>query len=208
VLLACAAKSSACHPLMLPPHAALAAVLETRGQYSSAAAALQYCLALLQAGVLQGMEGLAALGMAGFSAQRPKRLTHQLLLLQPGDLHCSEASVNPESVTAVLELSLARNLALAGTCDEALKLYHKLEDLGVLSKECSVPGSAAAVAVAGPYDWICYGFAAEKLGQVELSQRALEQAVQVAELQGDEQSRLHTVMALLQVRRGCASAAG
>lgn len=162
---------------------------------------MRYCLALLQAGLLQGAEGLAALGLPGFSAQGARQLSHQLLLLQPGDLYCSQASVTPESVAGVLELALARNLCLAGSYEEAVQLYQKLEGQGLLSASSVSSNITDGTGLHGAaaYSWISYGFAAHKLGQQQLCQTALESAVQAAA--GQDVPLLHAVTALLQVRQ-------
>lgn len=186
LLLACACKASAHQPLMLPPHAALAAALEARGQYQSAMAALRYCLSLLQAGLQQGFEGLAALGLTGFG-QGSGDATHRVVLLQAAGFEAAEGVVNPESVTAALEVALARNLTLAGRYTEAVQLYGELEARGVLGLNPLSPDS---------YNWLCYGYAAQQVGQAGLCSRLLQQAVDSA---GDDVAKLHAVMAQLQV---------
>lgn len=186
LLLACACKASAHQPLLLPPHAALAAALEARGQHSSAVAALQYCLALLQAGLQQGSEGLAALGLTGFG-QGFGQATHRVVLLQAAGFEGSEGVASPESVHVALEIALARNLVLAGQFDSAVQLYGKLEQQGSLGSNPLTSDS---------YSWVCYGFAAQQLGQAGLCSRVLEQAVEEA---GGDTAKLHAVMALLQV---------
>jgi hypothetical protein len=188
LLLACACKASAHQPLLLPPHAALAAALEARGQHSSAVAALQYCLALLQAGLQQGSEGLAALGLTGFG-QGSGQATHRVVLLQAAGFEGSEGVATPESVQAALEIALARNLALAGQFEPAVQLYGKLEQQGCLGSNPLTCDS---------YSWVCYGYAAQQLGQAGLSSRVLERAVDEA---GSDMAKLHAVMALLQVSR-------
>ncbi|WIA10335.1 hypothetical protein OEZ85_010527 [Tetradesmus obliquus] len=185
LLLACACKASAHQPLLLPPHAALAAALEARGQHSSAVAALQYCLALLQAGLQQGSEGLAALGLTGFG-QGFGQATHRVVLLQAAGFEGSEGVASPESVHVALEIALARNLVLAGQFDSAVQLYGKLEQQGSLGSNPLTSDS---------YSWVCYGFAAQQLGQAGLCSRVLEQAVEEA---GGDTAKLHAVMALLQ----------
>lgn len=188
LLLACACKASAHQPLLLPPHAALAAALEARGQHSSAVAALQYCLALLQAGMQQGSGGLAALGLTGFG-QGSGQATHRVVLLQAAGFEGSEGVASPESVQVALEIALARNLALAGQYASAVQLYGKLEQQGSLGSNPLTSDS---------YSWVCYGYAAQQLGQAGLCSRVLQQAVEEA---GSNTSKLHAVMALLQV--GC-----
>eukprot|EP00879_Flechtneria_rotunda_P010701 GHRR01011183.1.p1 GENE.GHRR01011183.1~~GHRR01011183.1.p1 ORF type:complete len:1628 (+),score=649.14 GHRR01011183.1:120-5003(+) len=186
LLLASASKASAHQPLMLPPHAAMALALEARGQYISAVAALQYCLALLQAGLQQGPAGLAALGLAGLD-QGADEATHMLQLLQPAGLQASGTAVSPESIVAAIEVALARNICLAGRFAEALQLYQRLESQGVLGSNPLNPDT---------YSWLSYGFAAQQAGQACLSRRLLEQAVNSA---SQEVLKLDAVMALLQV---------
>ncbi|KAF6252995.1 hypothetical protein COO60DRAFT_1704042 [Scenedesmus sp. NREL 46B-D3] len=196
LLLACACKASAHQPLLLPPHAALAAALEARGQHSSAVAALQYCIALLQAGLRQGTEGLAALGLTGFG-QGSGQATHRVVLLQAAGFEGSEGIASPESVQVALEIALARNLTLAGQYEPAVQLYGKLEQQGSLGSNPMTSDS---------YSWVCYGFAAQQLGQAGLCSRVLERAVEEA---GSDSAKLHAVMALLQhqLSRGALEAA-
>lgn len=197
LLLACASKAAANQPLQLPPTAALAAALEARGHYTAAAAALRYCLALLQAGAQAGDQGLTALGLApGLNEAGPKTLAHQLLLVPPssdgpGQVQVLQGSGGVQAVVTAVELALARNLCLAGDAQESLVLYQKLEGEGALSAQSL--GSAAS-----SYAWLAYGAAAQQAGQGQLAVRVLQAAVEVG--RADPQVRLAAVSALLQVR--------
>jgi hypothetical protein len=196
LLLACASKAAGHQPLQLPPTAALAAALETRGHYTVAAAALRYCLALLQAGLQAGEQGLAALGLApGLNEAAPNTLAHQLLLVPPstdcpGHVQVLQGSSGVQAVVTAVELALARNLCLAGEAQESLVLYQKLEGEGALS---AAPLSGAAAS----YAWLAFGAAAQQAGQGQLAMRALQAAVEVGT--ADPQVRLAAVSALLQV---------
>ncbi|KAF8069413.1 SKI3 [Scenedesmus sp. PABB004] len=189
LLLACAAKASAHQPLLLPPHAALAAALEARGQHGSAAAALRYCLALLRAGQAQGSDGLAALGLSGVG-DGFLQATHRLLLLPPaagrGAAPAPAGGATAAAVEAALRLALARNLALSGDSAGALALYGELEADGALGGDAASPDTPS---------WLAYGHAALAAGQPGLCGRVLQRAVEEA---ADERARLAAVMALLQ----------
>jgi hypothetical protein len=138
-------------------------------------------------------------------------LTHRLLLLQPqlaraasqgaGAVPQGAAVVDDAAaVSAALELSLARNLCLAGSCAEALALYQKLEGEGVLSSSSSsgISGGAGGAGDSGSSTaWLCYGHAALQCGQQQLGVRALQAAIDSAP---DGATQLAGVNALLQVR--------
>ncbi|WIA30388.1 hypothetical protein OEZ86_000474 [Tetradesmus obliquus] len=136
-------------------------------------------------GLQQGSEGLAALGLTGFG-QGFGQATHRVVLLQAAVFEGSEGVASPESVQVALEIALARNLVLAGQFDSAVQLYGKLEQQGSLGSNPLTSDS---------YSWVCYGFAAQQLGQAGLCSRVLEQAVEEA---GGDTAKLHAVMALLQ----------
>lgn len=164
--------------------------MEACRQYTSAIAALQYCLALLRSRQQQGPEGLAALGMAGLG-QDTISPTYRILLLQPLGLGGPGDTVgSPETVTAALQTALARNLCLSGRHQEAVDLYGQLESQGALGA-----GSLRL----NTYSWLCYGYAAQQIGQADMCSRVLERAAAEA---ADDQDKLHAVMALLQVG-GC-----
>jgi hypothetical protein len=110
------------------------------------------------------------------------------VLLQAAGFEGSEGIASPESVQAALEIALARNLTLAGQFESAVQLYGKLEQQGSLGSNPLTSDS---------YTWVCYGYAAQRLGQAGLCSRVLERAVDEA---GSDTSKLHAVMALLQVR--------
>jgi hypothetical protein len=205
LLLACASKASSHQPLLLAPMAALAAALEGQKQHASAAAALRYCLALLQTALQRGPEGSAALGLGLGRLQDGGHslLTHRLLLLQPAaagaaaDAAAEElpqgASVvdDAQAVSTALELALARNLALDGSYQEAAGLYQKLEAEGALSSSAASVGDACS--------WLCYGHAAQQSGQAALAMRALQAAIDCAP---DGAVKLAAVTAVLQVGAG------
>lgn len=194
LLLACASKAASHLPLLLPPTAALAAALEMRGLFSSAAAALRYCLALLQAGMQSGPEGLAALGLA--PGQSPGySLTHRLLLVPPSSAQTEqvqvlEGSSGVQAVVTATELALARNLCLAGDASESVALYQRLEAEGALSS-----GSFGSSALS--YSWLAYGAAAQQAGEGQLAIKALQAALDTAT---QPEVQLAAVTALLQVR--------
>lgn len=194
LLLACASKAASHSPLLLPPTAALAAALETRGHYASAAAALRYCLALLQAGMQHGQQGLAALGLSQGTDHDPaKALTHQLLLVPPSSAQSEqvqvlEGSSGVQAVITAVELALARNLCLAGDTAESLALYQKLEGEGCLSSTSG--GSVVS------FSWLAYGAAAQQTGQSQLAAKALHAALDTAT---EPSVQLAAVTALLQV---------
>jgi hypothetical protein len=194
LLLACTSKAASNQPLLLPPTAALAAALETRGHYASAAAALRYCLALLQAAVQQGAQGLAAVGLApGLNHDPAKTLTHQLLLVPPSSAQQEQVQVlggssGVQAVITAVELALARNLCLAGDVSESLVMYQKLEADGSL-------GSAAGGST-GSLSWLAYGSAAQQAWQDQLAVKALQTALDTAAEPGVQ---LAAVTALLQV---------
>lgn len=211
LLLACASKAATQQPLLLPPTAALAAALETRGNYASAAAALRYCLALLQAAQQHGEQGLAALGLQGFNNNGPqdtaaaKTLTHQLLLVPPAGSALQQAnggssttaevlegSAGVQAVSTALQVALARNLCLAGEVQDSLALYQQLEADGVLSTTAA--GSSAVA-----YSWLCYGAAAQAAGEAALAARAMQAALESAAADGCADVQLAAVSALLQV---------
>jgi tetratricopeptide (TPR) repeat protein len=197
LLLACASKAASHQPLSLPPAAALAAALETRGHYTAAVAALRYCLALLQTGLQQGDAGLTALGLApGLHHDPATALRHQLLLV-PASGNTSgeqwqvlEGSSGAQAVLTALQLALARNLCLAGMTKESVELYQQLELDGAIS-------TAAAGSSAASYSWLAYGAAAQREGQVQLAAKALQAALDAA---AEPRVQLAAVTALLQVR--------
>lgn len=187
LLLACACKASAHQPLLLPAHAALAAAMECSRQYTSAIPALQYCLALLRTAAQQGIEGPLVPGPAAGDSQIYGASYKVLLLQNSGTDSTSDDTVGVVTLTAALQLALARNLCLAGRHDEALGLYKTLESQGVLG-----PGRSST----NTYSWLCYGYAAAQSGQKDLCGRLLETAVNAA---GGDLDKLHAVTALLQV---------
>lgn len=195
-MLACASKAASHSPLLLPPTGALAAALETRALFYSAAAALRYCLALLQAGMESGPEGLAALGLSpGQQSPGDSSLTHRLLLVPPSSAQTEqvqvlEGSSGVQAVVTATELALARNLCLAGDAAESVALYQRLEAEGALSS-----GSFGSSAVS--YSWLAYGAAAQHAGQGQLAIKALQAALDTAT---QPEVQLAAVTALLQVR--------
>jgi tetratricopeptide (TPR) repeat protein len=193
LLLACASKAASNQPLLLPPTAALAAALEARGHYASAAAALRYCLALLQAAMQQGAQGLAAVGLApGLSHDPAITMTHQLLLVPPSPAQLEQVQVlegsGVHAVVTAVELALARNLCLAGEVSESLALYQKLEAEGSLGGAAG--GSTSSLS------WLAYGSAAQQAGQNQLAVKALQTALDTA---AEPRVQLAAVTALLQV---------
>jgi len=204
LLLACASKAATHSPLLLPPTAALAAALESRGNHTSAAAALRYCLALLQTASQRGPQGLAAVGLsAGFSGDLDQTsTTHQLLLVQPsgfaesalGQVEVLEGYGGVQVVSTALELALARNLCLAGEYEESLGLYQKLEGEGALAAAAAAGSSSSSSGSSA--SWLCYGAAAQAVGQDGLCERAMTAALEAA---ADGRVQLAAVTALLQV---------
>lgn len=163
--------------------------MEACKQYTSAIAALQYCLALLTARSQEGPEGFASLGLAGFS-QGTQSSAYRVLLLQHLGLEgSSDGMVTPENVTTALQTSLARNFCLAGRHQEAVDLFGQLESQGSLR-----PGSPCF----NMHSLLCYGYAAQQLGQTDLASQVLERAVAEAV---DDLDRVHAVTAVLQVGR-------
>lgn len=202
LLLACANKAASHQPLLLPPTAAVAAALETRGHYAAAVTALRYCLALLQTGLQHGDQGLAALGLApGLDHDPAKTLTHQLLLVPPPgpaateQVQVLEGSSGAQAVVTAVQLALARNLCLAGDARGSVELYQQLEQDGALGT-AAASGSSSAVS----FSWLAYGAAAQQDGQPQLAAKALQAALDTA---GEPGVQLAAVTAMLQVSTKC-----